>query len=323
MIRNPAPALNPPARRLRALALAAAAALVLPMAAQAETAQQQRQNAEIPTCSKPLGTLAVLEPDQNWWYDYDLGTPTAIIKVFVSKSRCFTLVDRGAGMAAMQAERELAAGGDLRGGSNLGKGQVRAADYVMVPDLISRNRNSGGTNIGGLLGGLMGNSTAGRLVGGLNLKRKTADVVLTLTDMRSSEQVAMTEGHSTKTDLGWGGSGALWGSSGIGGASVGGYSNTEIGQVITLAYLQAYTDMVAQLGGLPGNASAANVGQAVSMRQPGRLLGNADGSGAALRDLNPGDMLYPTGTKQGAMWEVDDELGNRGWVSSNLLELAR
>ena len=323
MIRNPAPALNPPARRLRALALAAAAALVLPMAAQAETAQQQRQNAEIPTCSKPLGTLAVLEPDQNWWYDYDLGTPTAIIKVFVNKSRCFTLVDRGAGMAAMQAERELAAGGDLRGGSNLGKGQVRAADYVMVPDLISRNRNSGGTNIGGLLGGLMGNSTAGRLVGGLNLKRKTADVVLTLTDMRSSEQVAMTEGHSTKTDLGWGGSGALWGSSGIGGASVGGYSNTEIGQVITLAYLQAYTDMVAQLGGLPGNASAANVGQAVSMRQPGRLLGNADGSGAALRDLNPGDMLYPTGTKQGAMWEVDDELGNRGWVSSNLLELAR
>ena len=323
MIRNPAPALNPPARRLRALALAAAAALVLPMTAQAETAQQQRQNAEIPTCSKPLGTLAVLEPDQNWWYDYDLGTPTAIIKVFVNKSRCFTLVDRGAGMAAMQAERELAAGGDLRGGSNLGKGQVRAADYVMVPDLISRNRNSGGTNIGGLLGGLMGNSTAGRLVGGLNLKRKTADVVLTLTDMRSSEQVAMTEGHSTKTDLGWGGSGALWGSSGIGGASVGGYSNTEIGQVITLAYLQAYTDMVAQLGGLPGNASAANVGQAVSMRQPGRLLGNADGSGAALRDLNPGDMLYPTGTKQGAMWEVDDELGNRGWVSSNLLELAR
>ncbi len=323
MIRNPAPALIPPACRVRALALAAAAALVLPMAAQAETAQQQRQNAEIPTCSKPLGTLAVLEPDQNWWYDYDLGTPTAIIKVFVNKSRCFTLVDRGAGMAAMQAERELAAGGDLRGGSNLGKGQVRAADYVMVPDLISRNRNSGGTNIGGLLGGLMGNSTAGRLVGGLNLKRKTADVVLTLTDMRSSEQVAMTEGHSTKTDLGWGGSGALWGSSGIGGASVGGYSNTEIGQVITLAYLQAYTDMVAQLGGLPGNASAANVGQAVSMRQPGRLLGNADGSGAALRDLNPGDMLYPTGTKQGAMWEVDDELGNRGWVSSNLLELAR
>ena len=323
MIRNPAPALIPPACRVRALALAAAAALVLPMAAQAETAQQQRQNAEIPTCSKPLGTLAVLEPDQNWWYDYDLGTPTAIIKVFVNKSRCFTLVDRGAGMAAMQAERELAAGGDLRGGSNLGKGQVRAADYVMVPDLISRNRNSGGTNIGGLLGGLMGNSTAGRLVGGLNLQRKTADVVLTLTDMRSSEQVAMTEGHSTKTDLGWGGSGALWGSSGIGGAGIGGYSNTEIGQVITLAYLQAYTDMVAQLGGLPGNASAANVGQAVSMRQPGRLLGNADGSGAALRDLNPGDMLYPTGTKQGAMWEVDDELGNRGWVSSNLLELAR
>ena len=322
MIRPLAPALTPSARRMRALALAAAAALALPVAAHARSAQQQRQSAQIPTCSAPLGTLAVLEPDQNWWYDYDLGTPTAIIKVFVNKSGCFTLVDRGAGMAAMQAERELASTGDLRGGSNLGKGQVRAADYVMVPDLISRNRNAGGTNIGGLIGGLLGNSKVGALAGGLNLKRKSADVVLTLTDMRSSEQVAMTEGHSTKTDLGWSGSGAFFGSGlGLGGAS--GYSNTEIGQVITLAYLQAYTDMVAQLGGLPGNASAANVGQAVSMRQPGRLLGNADGSGAALRDLNPGDMLYPTGTKQGAMWEVDDELGNRGWVSSNLLELAR
>ena len=322
MIRPLAPALTPSARRMRALALAAAAALALPVAAHAQSAQQQRQSAQIPTCSAPLGTLAVLEPDQNWWYDYDLGTPTAIIKVFVNKSRCFTLVDRGAGMAAMQAERELASAGDLRGGSNLGKGQVRAADYVMVPDLISRNRNAGGTNIGGLIGGLLGNSKVGALAGGLNLKRKSADVVLTLTDMRSSEQVAMTEGHSTKTDLGWSGSGALFGSGlGLGGAS--GYSNTEIGQVITLAYLQAYTDMVAQLGGLPGNASAANVGQAVSMRQPGRLLANADGTGAALRDLNPGDLLYPTGTKQGAMWEVEDELGHRGWVSSNLLELAR
>ncbi|MFP7722983.1 CsgG/HfaB family protein [Lysobacter sp. A3-1-A15] len=321
MMRNPVPAIVAPIRRAGALSLAAAALLALPLAVQAQSAQTQRQAAQIPTCSKPLGTLAVLEPDHNWWRSYDLGTPTAVIKVFVNKSRCFTLVDRGAGMAAMQAERELASGGDLRGGSNLGKGQVRAADYVMVPDMISNNRNAGGSNIGGLIGGLLGNSKVGALAGGLNLKRKTADVVLTLTDMRSSEQVAMTEGHSTKTDLGWSGSGAFFGGGlGLGGAS--GYSNTEIGQVITLAYLQAYTDMVAQLGGLPGNASAANVGQAVSMRQPGRLLASADG-GAAVRDLNAGDMLYPTGTRQGAMWEVDDELGNRGWVSSNLFELAR
>ena len=188
--------------------------------------------------------------------------------MFVNKSHCFTLVDRGKGMAAMQSERELAASGDLRVRSNIGKGQIKAADYVLVPDLVSQNADSGGNAIGGLLGGLIGNRTVGALVGGINMKKKTADVVLTVTDVRSSEQVAMTEGHATKTDLGWGAGGGVF-SGGFGGAGATGYANTEIGQVITLAYLQAYTDLVAQLGGLPSNASAANAQQAVTMSRPG------------------------------------------------------
>ena len=291
----------------------------------AQSAQQQRaqQTAEIPVCGKPLGSIAVLEPEgTNWWTGQQLASPAALIKVFVSRSRCFTLVDRGRGMAAMQAERDLASGGDLRGGSNLGKGQIKAADYVLVPDLVSQNADSGGNAIGGLLGGLIGNRTVGALVGGINLKRKTADVVLTVTDVRSSEQVAMTEGHATKTDLGWGAGGGVF-SGGFGGAGASGYANTEIGQVVTLAYLQAYTDLIAQLGGLPANASAANVQQAVTMNKPGRLLKQADGKGGAVRDLDAGMMLYPTGTKAGMMWEVDDELGNRGWVNSTMFGLAR
>ena len=42
-----------------------------------------------------------------------------------------------------------------------------------------------------------------------------------------------------------------------------------------------------------------------------------------VRTLDAGMMLYPTGNKDGMMWEVDDELGNKGWVSSSLFELAR
>jgi hypothetical protein len=34
-------------------------------------------------------------------------------------------------------------------------------------------------------------------------------------------------------------------------------------------------------------------------------------------------MLYPTGNKDGMMWEVEDELGNKGWISSTLIELSR
>ena len=291
--------------------------------AHAASAQETRaqKTAEIPVCSRNLGTLAVVEPESNWWGGAQLPSPAALIKVFVSRSHCFTLLDRGKGMKAMQAERELASGGDLRGGSNMGKGQIKAADYVLVPDLVSQNNNESGNNIGGLIGGLVGNRNVGALLGGVNIKRKTADVVLTVTDVRSSEQVAMTEGHASKTDLGWGAGGGVF-SGGFGGVGASGYSNTEIGQVITLAYLQAYTDLVAQLGGLPENASAANAQQAVTMNKPGRLLRQADGSGGAVRNLDPGMMLYPTGNKSGLMWEVEDELGNKGWVNSTLFGLS-
>ena len=297
-----------------------------PVLAQKQSAQEQRkeQTAQIPVCAKPLGSISVLEPEDgvHWWTGQQLPAPSKLIKVFVNKSRCFTLVDRGVGMAAAQYERGLAADGELRGGSNIGKGQVKAADYVMIPDLIAQNSNAGGNAISGLVGGLLGGN-AGALVGGLNMKKKTADVVLTVTDVRSSEQVAMAEGSAKKTDIGWGSSGGLFTGSGFGAAGVGGYANTEIGQVITLAYLQAYTDLVGQLGGLPENASAANVSQALRVTKPARLLANAKGTGSAVRELDPGMLLYPTGAKEGLMWEVDDELGNKGWVNSTMTELAR
>src|SRR5690606_38299533 len=301
-------------------ALTAALAACLLAASPLALAQQAT---DVPVCSRNLGAIAVIEPTgQNWWTGQRLPSPAALIKVYVNRSRCFTLVDRGTGMRAMQAERALASSGELRGGSNIGKGQVRAADYVLVPDVVSQNRDAGGTNIGGLVGGLLGNRRAAAVVGGVNLKRSSADVVLTVTDARSSEQVAMTQGHASKTDVGWrGAGGGIGGALLAGGAS--GYANTEIGQVVAQAYIQAYSDLVAQLGGLPTDASAANTSQAVTLDRPGRLLKSADGTGGAVRDLEPGMLLYPTGVKEGAMWEVEDEVGNRGWVNSAQLQNAR
>jgi curli biogenesis system outer membrane secretion channel CsgG len=308
---------------LSAISAPASAQLFHKKEADAQT-QTKQGIAEIPTCAKSLGSISVIEPEDatNWWTGQQLPAPSKLIKVFVNKSHCFTLVDRGAGMAAAQNERALAGSGELRGGSNLGKGQIKAADYVLVPDLISANSNAGGNALGGLLGGLIGGK-AGAVVGGLNFKKKTADVALTVTDVRSSEQVAMVEGSAQKNDLGWGAGGGLFGGSMLGGAGVGGYANTDVGQVITLAYLQAYHDLVQQLGGLPDNASAANVTQALRVTKPARLLANAKGTGAAVRSLDVGMMLYPTGNKEGTMWEVEDELGNKGWVNSTMTELAK
>ena len=323
---------NRSTRRFLYPLVAAAASAAMAGCAQVEALKKpdaakqiQQKQTEIPVCNRKLGSLAIEEPDggTSWWSGYQLPAPSKLIKVFVSKSGCFTLVDRGAGMNAAMRERALASGGELRNRSNVGKGQIKAADYVLVPDLVSRNADAGGNAISGLVGGLIG-GTAGRLVSNIQLNSKTADVVLTLTDVRSSEQVAMIEGHAEKTDFAFGAGGSLWGSSGgIGGAGLGGYTNTAIGQVISMAYLQAYTDLVSQLGGLPGNASKANQQQAVRVTRQTRLLARADGGGKPVRELDPGTTLYPTGTKQGAMWEVEDELGNSGWISSTQLEMAR
>jgi curli biogenesis system outer membrane secretion channel CsgG len=279
---------------------------------------------EIPTCDKKIGTLAVKEPEvaNPWWTQMNLESPAALIKVYVSQSKCFTLVDRGKGLQAAQAERALAASGEERAGSNIGKGQMKAADYVLVPDIASKNANSGGTNVGGMLGGLLPHGI-GLLAGGISLKSKTADVVLTLTDVRSTEQVALEEGHAKKTDLGWmgGGGAGFMGGFAAGGAS--GYANTEIGQVIATAYLDAYAKMVTELKNNAPDSKADNVQQAVTMAKPGKMFTDANLKSVVVRDLDPGMMLYPTGDKVGVWWKVTDELGNAGWVVSTQFQLSK
>ena len=52
----------------------------LPALAQRQSAQDQRkqQMAEIPICSKPLGTISVIEPEDgvNWWSGQQLPAPS-------------------------------------------------------------------------------------------------------------------------------------------------------------------------------------------------------------------------------------------------------
>jgi hypothetical protein len=287
------------------------------------TAYADNQPPQIPTCDKKIGTLSVNEPQDPWWTAMQLDSPAALIKVYVSQSKCFTLVDRGKGLEAAKAERALAASGEERQGSNIGKGQMKAADYVLVPDIANRNRNSGGTNIGGALGGFLPHGF-GAIAGGISLKSKTADVVLTLTDVRSTEQVALEQGTAKKTDLGWmGGGGGVGFFGAFAAAGASSYANTEIGQVVATAYAQAYTKMVADLKANPPNAQADNVQQSVSVSKPTKMYTNADLKSAVVRDLDPSMMLYPTGDKVGVWWKVTDELGNVGWVVSTNFQLAR
>ena len=299
-----------------------ASALTLGFLSAAAAFAKEAPPPEIPKCDKKIGTLAVHEPENRWWVQYNLESPEALIKVYVNESKCFTLLDRGKGLAAAEQERALAGGGEMRGGSNVGKGQMKAADYVLVPDIANQNANSGGKRIGGALGSMLGGKF-GAAVGGISMKSKTADVVLTLTDIRSTEQVALAQGHAKKTDMGWGAGGGMFGGGMFAAGGASSYANTEIGQVVAIAYLDAFAKLVSDVKQIQPDAKADNVQQAVSMLKGGPLLATANNKGTVVRELEPGTMLYPTGEKQGPFWKVTDELGNEGWVAMGLLQLAK
>ena len=201
-----------------ALALAMALTSMPALAKEKGSSGRQAQakgTREIPRCTRNLGAIAIVEPDNQWWREYNLGSPEAILKIFVQQSRCFTIVNRGRSMQSRAMERAMADQGELQGGSNLGRGQVKAADYFLEPNIVSANRNSGGNALGGVLGGIGG---------GL---------------------------------FGRGAGAGLFSGGTFAAAGAGGYQDTAIGQIIVLAYLDAYTKMVTDLGGLPENAAEA------------------------------------------------------------------
>ena len=218
-------------RFLSALALSAAFVTAAPTIAQtsntrASSSRNMQLNAmsEIPVCNRRLGTIAIVEPDNQWWRELNLGSPEAILKIFVQRSGCFGLVNRSRSMQSRAMERAMADNGELQAGSNVGRGQVKTADYFLEPDIVSTNRNSGGggvgAGLGGAIGGLFGGSAGsaiGGLAGGISVKKGEANVTLSVVNART----------------------------------------TEIGQVIVLAYLDAYFKLVTQLGGLPANAASA------------------------------------------------------------------
>jgi curli biogenesis system outer membrane secretion channel CsgG len=205
-------------------------------------------NSQLQRCDSPLGTVSLVENQSAGWYtilrdEYKLPPTANLLRLLVQQSNCFVVVERGgAGMAAMGRERALMEGGDMRAGSNFGKGQMVASDYGLSPEVIFKNDDAGGASaaLGGLIGGRYG-GVVGRLGG--SLKTKEASTLLTLVDNRSGVQIAAAEGSASKTDFG--GFGALGGSSAAG--RLGGYTNTPEGKVITAAFMDAFNQMVVSL----------------------------------------------------------------------------
>ncbi|HOZ24379.1 MAG TPA: CsgG/HfaB family protein, partial [Thermomonas sp.] len=97
-------------------------------------------SATLEHCDAPLGTVGVVEEQDGDWYRYltsDLRLPSTIplIRMMIQQSNCFVVVERGRAMQNMMQERALADSGEIREGSNFGKGQMVAADYTINPTI--------------------------------------------------------------------------------------------------------------------------------------------------------------------------------------------
>ena len=221
-------------------------------------------------CPETLGTVAVEEDQNEHWYSVyhrrypQLGSTIPVIRLMIQQSNCFVVVERGRAMGNLMQERALEDSGELRSGSNFGKGQMVSADYTVSPSIQFSEKGTGG--IGGAIGGLFGGSK-GRVLGAVagGLKSNEASTTLLLIDNRSSVQVSAATGNAKNMDFSLGA--GIFG--GGGGGGLGGFSDTPEGKVITAAFVDSYNQMVRALrnyraqtveGGL-GKGGRLEVGQ--------------------------------------------------------------
>ncbi|MFA7665464.1 MAG: hypothetical protein WCY32_05030 [Burkholderiaceae bacterium] len=203
-------------------------------------------DASLERCSEPLGTLAVDDGRGKEWYA-SFGAATKVtsieplLRLAVQQSNCFVITAIGnartdSRLSAITDKQRNS--GEFRAGSRQQKGQRVAADYFMEPSIIIDNDSTG--KVAGALGGFLGRGF-GALAG--SLESKASVVTLTLFDIRSSVQVAISEGNATATNYG----AALGAFGSRGAAGLGGFSRTPEGKATVAAFVDAYNSMVVSL----------------------------------------------------------------------------
>lgn len=217
-------------------------------------------NKQLERCSAPLGTLAV--SDGRFSGSSSVTTVDPLIRLAVQQSNCFVITSIG-----NQATRALIndivgeqrESGEYRAGSHMEKGQRVAADYLLDPQVIVQNEATSG-NAASLGAGLVGIGLGAAGLGGLgaaagaianSVETRTSDVALTLTDIRSTVQVAISQGSATADNVNFSAGGGMGGWGGVLAGAVGGgvssFTRTPEGQAIAAAFFDAYNNLVVSL----------------------------------------------------------------------------
>ena len=236
---------------------------------------QAAEEASLEKCDSPKGTLAIAEPQGHIIMAlraYNLPPPTQLLRQYVQNSNCFQVLERGLAMQNIQQERDLANNGMLQRNSNMGGSQMVTADFVMTADVLFKDKNAGGAGVGAAVGSLFGGigSLVGAVAGGI--KMQEAATTLTLSDVRSTLQVAAASGTYKKSDWAFGGV--------LGAVGGGAYTSTDEGKLVAGALLDNYNNIVRDIRDDPSLlASTSEVGQQnaeaslqASNFQPGAVL---------------------------------------------------
>jgi hypothetical protein len=286
--------------------------------------------AQLEKCGKPYGTLAVSEPQDyvgQALMSYGLPSPVGLIRMMIQQSNCFVVVERGRAMKNLMQERELASGGQLRSGSNMGGGQMVTADYVLTPDVVFSNKDAGG--MGAALGGLFG--VGGALLAA-GLKFKEAQTSMLLADTRTSLQMASAQGMAKSTDFSLGGIG--FGGGAVG--ALGAYENTAEGKVVASGFMDNWNNIVRairdnpdmqrteiSLKGPSGKPTQAGGGFQSGDVMTGKIGGlkvyaDPNKKSKVISALQKGDEVVFTGQEKDGFLSVEGNDG-AGWVDKNLV----
>jgi hypothetical protein len=235
-------------------------------------------NKSLIRCPAPLGTLAV--DDGRFEGTRSVTTVDPLLRLAVQQSNCFVLTAIGNQKTSQTLNRITDTqrdSGEYRAGSKQEKGQRVAADYLLEPQVVVDNETTGGEQGsvgGGLLGalaGAAGGPLAGALVGAASkaTETKTTVVALTLTDIRSTVQIGISEGSAVTTNMGSsiGGWGGLMGIGGSGfaaggvGAGMSSFTRTPEGMSTAAAFFDAYNGMVQSLKNYKAQEVKGGMGQ--------------------------------------------------------------
>jgi hypothetical protein len=115
---------------------------------------------------------------------------------------------------------------------------------------VARTALTEGALRSGALGSVPGLGAAMSMFGGFGGKKKTVAAGLRLLSPATGQTLLAGEGEASKSQLTWGD----WSSGGSG--TLGQYTNSKDGKLLSGAFAAAYNQIVAQAGSLPAAASA-------------------------------------------------------------------